>query len=353
MTGGGTGSTMRAMVLREWDGPFHLEERPIPVPSAGEVLVRVIATGAGLTLQHMRAGRLGGSVPRIMGHEIGGTIAGLGAGVQGWEIGDRVTASFNLFCGTCTWCASGREQLCANFAGFIGAARDGAFAEYVTIPSRNLVRVPDGLTLRVAGVASDALATPYHAARERARIVPGQTVAVIGAGGGLGVHMVSMARAFGARVIAVDSSAEKMEQLADLGIADELVTTTSGTSGGDLRSAAGGPIDAVIDFVSNPQTVAIALEALGTGGTLVVAGAGRDAGGSFDATDFIVAEKTITGTRNTTRAEIAQSLDLLDKGAVGVHIGMSFSLEELEQAFQAIRDNTVFGRIVIEVAEEK
>ena len=345
--------TMRAMVLHAWGGPFELEQLPVPQPTDGDVLVRVAATGAGLTLEHVRAGRLGGEVPRIMGHELGGTVAALGAGVTGWQTGDRVTASFNLYCGHCRWCSGGREQLCENFAGFLGAARDGAFAEYVTVPARNLVRVPDGLALGVAGVASDALATPYHAARERARIVPGQTVGVIGAGGGIGVHMVSMARAFGARVVAVDTSAVKMKTLADLEIADVVVTVDEGTTGADLRAAAGGPLDAVIDFVSLPDTVAMGLDALGTGGTLVIAGAGRNSGGTFVATDFISNEKSILGTRNTSRAEISASLDLLVQEKVAVYLGATFPLEKLNDAFDAIRTNAVFGRIVIDINDEE
>lgn len=343
--------TMRAMILHEWNGRLSEERRPVPVPQAGEVLVRVVACGAGLTLENVRSGRLGGTVPRIMGHEFGGVVDSVGAATAPWAPGDRVTASFNLICGRCRWCAGGRETLCENFAGFLGAATDGAFAEYVLVPAHNLVAVPDGLPLRVAGFASDAVATPYHAARERARILPGQRIAVIGAGGGVGVHMLGMARAFGARVIAVERAEHKLAALGELPEVDVVVHATDALTADALITAAGGPLDSVFDFVSNESTVALGMAALGRGGTFVVIGAGAS-GGTFLSMDMIVNEKSIIGSRNTTRAEIGDALALVADGVVPTHIGASFPLAELQDAFDAIRDNSVFGRIVIDVSDE-
>src|SRR6266699_631972 len=159
---------MRALVLEAFGGTLREEIRSVPEPDAGEVLVRVVACGAGLTLESIRLGHLGGSTPRILGHEFSGTVAVTGAGVEGWREGDPVTGSFYLFCGNCVMCASGRETLCINNKGNIGAKIDGAFAEYVVVPARNLVRIPEGVALREAGIIADAVATPYHIARERA-----------------------------------------------------------------------------------------------------------------------------------------------------------------------------------------
>ncbi|TMD26600.1 MAG: NADPH:quinone oxidoreductase, partial [Chloroflexi bacterium] len=195
---------MHAMVLEQFGGRLTATVMTVPEPGPGEVLVRVVACGAGLTLESVRLGHLGGSTPRIMGHEFSGTVAATGAGVDGWHKGDPVTGSFYLFCGNCVMCASGRETLCINNKGNIGAKIDGAFAEYVVVPACNLVSIPEGVALREAGVIADAVATSYHIARERARIVPGQRVAVIGAGGGVGIHMLQVAKAFGAFVIAVE-----------------------------------------------------------------------------------------------------------------------------------------------------
>jgi propanol-preferring alcohol dehydrogenase len=324
---------MRAMVLSRWGGELELKSRAKPQAGAGEVLVRVVACGAGLTLQHIRAGVLGGTTPVVMGHEFGGVVEAVGPGVDQWGPGQRVTASFNLFCGTCRWCASGREQLCEP-GGFIGAARDGAFADYVLVPARNLVPVPDNVDLRLAGIISDAVATPYHAARERARILPGHRVAVLGAGGGVGVHMVGMAQAFGAEVIAVERDGAKIAKLRELGLTaveanDELTSSA-------LVDAAGGEFDAVFDMVSTQATFQL----------------GYDILAGLSSIDMINKEKVVMGSRNVTRAEIAQSLELVGSGRVAVHVGATYPLERLGEAFDAIARNSVFGRIVIDVNEE-
>jgi D-arabinose 1-dehydrogenase-like Zn-dependent alcohol dehydrogenase len=340
---------MRAMVLREWGGALELETRPVPRPGPGEALVRVVACGAGLTLQHIRAGVLGGSPPVVMGHELGGVVAEAGPGVDGMLVGRRVTATFNRICGTCRWCTSGRETLCEHHGGFIGAAVDGAFAEYAVVPAMNLVLVPDAVDLRVAGIVSDAVATPYHAARERARIVPGQRVAVLGAGGGVGVHMVEVASAFGARVVAVERDGAKAERLAAMGHA---VMAGGGVGRDSLVDAAGGELDAVFDMVCTQETFALGVAALGRGGTFIVVGAHPGTLAGLSSIDMINKEKTITGSRNVTRAEIGDSLALVAEGRVAVHVGATYELEQLDQVFDAIARNAVFGRILVEVGSE-
>src|SRR5947209_8709922 len=239
---------MHAMVLEQFGGRLTATVRTVPEPGPGEVLVRVVACGAGLTLESVRLGHLGGSTPRIMGHEFSGTMAATGAGVDGWHEGDPVTGSFYLFCGNCVMCASGRETLCINNKGNIGAKIDGAFAEYVVVPARNLARIPEGVVLREAGVIADAVATPYHIARERARIVPGQRLAVIGAGGGVGIHMLQAAMALRALVIAVERDPAKLLRLQEFAV-DAIVDASPEAWQTDLVQAADGQLDVCIDFV--------------------------------------------------------------------------------------------------------
>ena len=344
---------MRAMVLEEFGGKLKLQTRPIPEPGPGEVLIHVVSCGAGLTLESIRLGHLGGSTPRIMGHEYSGTVTALGAGVEGWQQGDPVTGSFYLFCGSCVMCASGREMLCVNNKGNIGAKIDGAFAEYIVVPARNLVRIPDGVDLREAGIIADAVATPYHIARERAHIVAGQRVAVIGAGGGVGIHMLQVAKVFGAFVIAVERDAEKLHRLQDVS-PDALIDASESDWQTSLSQAAEGQLDVCIDFVGSPETTSRGLAALGRGGIFVIAGSmpnlrsDKNAVISVAPMYMVNKELSILGTRYATRAEIARSLELVRDGRVKPIIGATFPLAQAEDALEAIRQNQVFGRVLID-----
>lgn len=339
---------MQAMVLDSFGAQFREESRPIPEPGAGDALVRVHAVGAGMTLEHMRLGRLGGSTPRILGHEFSGTVVATGADVHAFTAGMLVTASFYHLCGSCTWCVSGRETLCENMRGYIGAVSDGAFAEYVVVPARNLVHIPEGVPLLTAGVIADAIATPYHVAVKRIGLLPGQRVAVIGAGGGLGVHMLGMIRAFGGVAIAVERAEEKAAELERRGLADVVFVPEGADWAASLRRAAGGEISAVVDTVVSTETVDGGVEVVGRAGTFVALGFSPGTMLTVDPARLLLEEIVVTGTRYATRAEIAQALELVSQGRIEPVVGATFPLVELNAAFDAIRGNEVFGRVVIE-----
>jgi len=341
---------MRAAVLREFGGDVTVREIGEPVPSIGDVLVAVEACGVGLTLDRARTGALGGSVPRIVGHELGGTVTALGPGVTGWKTGERVTASFYLTCGRCRFCAGGRETLCTEWRGYVGLHIDGALAEAVVLPAANLVRVPDGVGLDEAAVAADAIATPYHVLAERAPVRPGQTVAVIGAGGGVGVHMAGMARAFGARVVAVERDTAKEKRLGECGF-DVVWNPGDEPAWADaLVGALGGKVDVCVDTVGSQSTLANGLRCVGRGGTFVVVGFQPGASMSVDPTGLILDEVVVTGSRYATRAEIARTLELVAQRRVEAVIGARFDLDHAADAYRAMQRNEVFGRIIVDTA---
>jgi propanol-preferring alcohol dehydrogenase len=341
---------MRAAVLSSFGGSFELREVPDPVAAPGEVVVDIVACGAGLTLEHVRNGVMGGTPPFIMGHEFAGRISSLGEGVRGWAIGDPVTATFYLTCGQCDMCARGHETLCRNFDGWIGAARDGAFAERIAVPARNLVRVPDGVGLDIAGVVVDAVATPYHAVEARLGVRAGQRVGVIGGGGGIGVHALGVVRAFGGEAIALERDPAKLAALEAGGHADLIVDTRADGWAERLREGPAGGLDAVIDTVGTSETLSVGASLLAARGALVVLGLTAGAKLALDPFAVLLGEHAILGTRYCNRAEIAASLDLVARGRVPVVVGARFPLDEIEAAFEAIRANAVFGRILIDVS---
>ncbi|MGH8993843.1 MAG: alcohol dehydrogenase catalytic domain-containing protein [Acidimicrobiia bacterium] len=340
---------MRAAVLDRFGGEVAVRDVPGPEAGPGEVVVAVEACGVGLTLERARAGALGGATPRIVGHELGGTVAEVGPGVDDWEPGDRVTASFYLTCGLCPMCAGGRETLCTDWRGYVGVHVDGALAEYCTLPARNLVAVPPGVGLDEAAIAADAIATPYHCFTARAPLRPGQMVAVIGAGGGVGVHMAAMARAFGARVVAIERDAAKERRLRQCGF-DTVWNPgeESSWAGALLRDLDDSPVDVCVDMVASTATLANGLRLVGRAGTLVVVGFQPGAVLAPDPARLLLDEIVVTGSRYATRAEIARTLDLVAQRRVEPVIGARYTLEDTAEAYRAMQANEVFGRIVVE-----
>ncbi|GAA1845827.1 alcohol dehydrogenase AdhP [Pseudonocardia ailaonensis] len=328
---------MRAAVLSAFDSPVRLTDVPPPVAGPGEVVLDVAVCGVGLTLERARTGALGGSTPRVVGHEIGGTVAALGPGVTGWAVGDRVTTSFYLVCGRCRWCAGGRETLCDNWGGFIGVHVDGGLAEQVALPAHGLVQVPDEVALDDAAIAADAIATPYHVLTARAPVRAGRTVAVIGAGGGVGIHVAGVARAFGATVIGIETDPTKAAGLQSH--CDEVREEA-----GDLRA------DVVVDTVASRASLTAAVGAAAKGGTVVVVGFQGGVTVELDPTPLVLEEVTITGSRYASRADLMATLDLVARRRVTPVIGARFPLSDVEGAYRAVQDNAVLGRIVVDIA---
>jgi D-arabinose 1-dehydrogenase-like Zn-dependent alcohol dehydrogenase len=343
---------MKAMLLRGPNLPFELVQRPDPVAGPGEAVARVITCGSGLTIQHAKAGRRRIPFPRIIGHEIAAEIVEIGAGVSGLKIGDGVTAYFYLNCGHCRWCQSNLEPLCVNSGGQVGLNCDGGYAEYIKLPAHIFIRLPDGLDYKAhpaeVGVVTDALATPYKVL-SRARVRAGETVAVIGAGGGLGIHQLMMAKWARARVIAVDTRAAKFDACRKAG-ADEVVDASAGRVAEQLLDLTGGNgVDVVIDYVSATATLEAGAKALGRRGRLVTLGG---AGQPFQASsmDMLNKEQDLLGSRYVTRREILETLDLVARGEVFPLVSDVRPLEEAEAVHERVERGEVIGRAALRIA---
>ena len=341
---------MKAMVLRKKSEPFVLEERPDPKAGHGEAVARVIACGSGLTIHHARAGRVAINYPIIIGHEVLGEIVETGPGVQGFKSGDIVTLHGYLSCGHCRWCRVNREPLCDNLLGFVGRHVDGGYAEFIKLPARNFIHVPEGIDYKnhpaEVAVICDAIATPYKVVR-RARIAPLETVAVFGAGGGLGIHMVMMARWAHARVIAVDISAEKLGKCREVG-AEAVVDASRENVVDALRELTGGiGVDVAVDFVSSVSTLEAATESLGKGGRLVTLGGYSPQPFRASASRLLNGELEIMGSRAFTKQEIIESLDLCARGQVWPLVTETYRLEEAEKVHARLEAGSITGRAAI------
>jgi D-arabinose 1-dehydrogenase-like Zn-dependent alcohol dehydrogenase len=343
---------MKALVLKGPNAPFEMREVPDPVAGPGEAVARVFACGSGLTIQHVKAGRLPVQFPRIIGHEITGEIVQVGAGVSSLAVGDAVTAYAYLNCGHCRWCLSMLEPLCENTGGgtgMVGMSCDGGYAEYIKLPAHVFIKLPAGLDYKAhpaeIGVVTDALATPYKVLR-RAQVKAGETVAVFGAGGGVGIHQLMMAKWARAKVIAVDVAADKFDACRKAGADDVVDASTCDVAEALLELTGGRGVDVAIDYVSATSTLEAAAKALGRRGRLVTLGG---AGKSFQvsAFDMLYKEQALLGSRYVTRVEVLETFDLVARGEIWPLVSDIRPWTEAEALHARVERGEVIGRAAL------
>ena len=343
---------MKALVLKGPNAPFEMSEVPDPVAGPGEAVARVFACGWGLTIQHVKAGRLPVQFPRIIGHEITGEIVQTGAGVKSVAVGDPVTAYAYLNCGHCRWCLSNLEPLCENTGGgtgMVGMACDGGYAQYIKLPAHVFLKLPEGVDYKThpaeIGVVTDALATPYKVLG-RAQVKAGETVAVFGAGGGVGIHQLMLAQWARARVIAVDVAPDKFEACRKAG-ADEVVNASDGDVVQALLDLTHGRgVDVAIDYVSVTSTLEAAAKSLARRGRMVTLGG---AGKSFQvsAFDMLYKEQALLGSRYVTRREILETFDLVARGEIWPIVTDIRPWTEAEAIHARVERGEVIGRAAL------
>ncbi|MDP6800151.1 MAG: alcohol dehydrogenase catalytic domain-containing protein [SAR202 cluster bacterium] len=337
---------MRAMLLDEPGGPLRSAEVDIPSPGPGEALLKVRSAGVGLTLAHIREAR-GPRVkfPRIIGHEIAGGIVEVGSGVTALSKGERCLVHFYLNCWNCKWCRIGRETLCSNLRGNVGTVVDGGFAEYVALPYQNFIPIPDELDYEAAAVTADAICTPWHVMKSRTHVKPMDDVLIIGAAGGVGIHAVQMAKLFGARVIAVDISEEKLAFCRQYG-ADEVINGRAQDIVEEVsRLTDGKGVEVCADFFGSPQTAEAGINALSTAGTFVIVGVEP---GTFPFNiSRLLREQVITGNRYCSYEEMREVIRVVARGLVKPVVTKRVALEDVEEVFDTLSRQTLLGRAAI------
>lgn len=335
---------MKARRIHEWGGSLALDEIPAPIPAAGEVLLEVEACGIGLTVLNCIRGDLGhdpAGLPRIPGHEVVGRITEVGAGVDRQRIGEQVCAFFYLFCGHCRLCLAGMESLCQNLEGYLGVNRDGGYAELMTLPARNAVALPESLDPVLATAIPDAIATPVHVAR-RAGIAPGDRVAVIAAGGGVGIHMVQVAQLYGAEVAALDAVDDKLAYLRQEFGAD--VVNSSDFESVSLPPAWCGKPDIIVDLLGNAASLTWAARSLDTSGRLVLLTTFPGVEFTASPRDLVFTQGAILGSRYASRSEVALAAELVATGRVRPIVSRRVGLADVETVHDALREGTLLGR---------
>jgi D-arabinose 1-dehydrogenase-like Zn-dependent alcohol dehydrogenase len=232
-------------------------------------------------------------------------------------------------------------------------ARDGGYAEYMAVPALNLCSLPEEIPFVEASIISDAVATPLHACRVEAKVGPGDDVLVVGAGGGVGIHAVQMAKLCGGRVLAADIAREKLEMVKQLG-ADEIIDTAEVDLAKEaIRLTDGKGVDAVLDFVASSQTLEAGFESLGRAGRLVILGFRPPhvfgAEPIFRVNPLAVLNKglEIHGSRYISLAELIEAVKVVREGKIKPIVTQTFPLEEAERVHQLVQGNKITGRAAL------
>ena len=337
---------MKALLLNGPGKPFSIDTIEDPTPEKGYAVAKVLACGSGLTIQHVKAGRITVDYPRIIGHEIIGEIVEINGKTNEYKFGDPVTAFFYLTCGQCKWCNIDRETLCDNFKGYIGREIDGGYAEYIKLPIENFIKIPESINyknnLLETAVVCDAVATPLKVIK-KAKISSFDKVGVIGAGGGLGIHMLKMLKLNNIPNIGIDTKTEKFNTCNENGAEFSISPLQNDLKNKINDYTKGNYLDVVIDFVSSKSSLELGCSILGKGGRLVTLGG---SGEQFlaNSSDMLVKELELIGSRYCTKQELKESLDLFARGLINPLVSYKTDFNGAEDLHKKIEIGDVTGR---------
>jgi len=335
---------MRAAVVRAFGQPLIIEERPVPEPGPGQVVVRMEASGLCHTDIHAASGDwpVKPTVPFIPGHEGVGIVTALGQGVTSPQIGTRVAVPWlGYACGTCRYCLTGWETLCLAQQN-TGYSVDGCYAEYFTAEAAFATPVPAGIDPRVAAPLSCAGVTTYKAVKV-GNVRPGDLVLVSGIGG-LGHLALQYAKIFGGTVAAVDITDEKLQLATELG-ADIVIDARAEDPAEVLRRHGGA--DVAIGLAVDDRSFATAYAGLRRGGRLVLVALPASGALSLPVFDTVLNGTSVMGSIVGTRADLADVFSLHAAGRTTVSYETR-PLAEVNAAIEEVLHGKARGRIVLE-----
>ncbi len=340
---------MKALVL-ETPGEvpvLAVRDVPVPSPGPGDVLVKVLACGFCHHDLLVMSGRLcRGVAPRpVLGHEIAGEVVEVGPEVAHLRPGHRVVSILTDACGQCERCLSGREHRCMNGQG-VGHSAPGGFAQYVRLREFSLVPVPPSIPPERACLLACPVGVALKGVQDIGGVCSGETVLVTGAGGGLGIHAVQVARLLGARVLAVTSSPAKAEGLRRAGAHQVLPASDPSFSEVALALTGDRGVDLVVDTVGSPLFPQ-ALECLAQYGRVVVLGEVTGRPVSLNLAEMLFRDARIFAASGVSRQHVARAAELVARGDLTPVVALTLGLGEVSQAYRMASMRRLLGRAVV------
>lgn len=357
---------MKVVLFRQHGGPEVLEytDFPTPEPKAGNALIRLHASALNRVDVMVRNGWPGLKLemPHINGADGAGEIVAFGNGARellasassaqetdglSLEIGDRVVINANLGCGTCEFCLAGKDNLCRDWH-LLGETVRGTYAEYISIPIKQLYRLPTDFDYHQAAAAALVYQTAWHSLLKRGKLQSGETVLVLGAGGGVNTASVQIAKYIGVHVIVVGSTAKKLELAESIG-ADVLIDRSNEADWSKAVFLATNKrgVDVAVDNVGT--TFMQSLRALRKGGRLLTVG--NSAGPKFEIDNRYLFAKhlSIIGSTMSTLDDFKEVMDLIVIGKLKPIIDCTYSLRDAAFAQERLWNHENFGKITLDI----
>lgn len=340
--------TMTAMVMRAHGGPEVLELAQLEVPEPGprEVRVRVRA----VALNHLDIWtRRGGpafklTFPHRLGADIAGEVDAVGPGAKA-VVGTKVVVQPGLSCGTCAACLGGHDNLCRNYH-ILGESAQGGYGEYLVVPEANLAPYPERLDFAHAASVLLPFLTAWQMVVHKARVAPGETVLVQGAGSGIGVAAIQIAKLYGATVIATAGSDDKAARARALG-ADVVVNYTTADFAAECRARTGKRgVDAVIEHVGGDVFVQ-SIRAVRNGGRIVTCGATAGFHPAIDLRHIFFRQVEVLGSTMGSKADLLAVLGHVAAGKLSPVVHAVLPLAQAADAHRMLEERQAFGKVVL------
>jgi 2-desacetyl-2-hydroxyethyl bacteriochlorophyllide A dehydrogenase len=342
---------MKAVLFREHGGPDKLSYGDLPTPSIGsqEVLVRVKACA----LNHLDIWVREGNpaypmpLPHVLGSDVAGIVEQVGAQVDSVTAGQRVFVSPGISCWKCEQCLAGRDNMCRSYS-LLGAMAHGGYAEYVKVPFRNVLPITENLSFEQAAAFPLVSVTASHMLFALAGLQHGETVLIMGAGSGVGMMAIQMAKLAGARVMTTVGSDDKIPKAVILG-ADAVINHAKEKVSERVKLLTEGRgVDVVIEHIG-PEVWETALGSLAKGGRLVTCGATTGGEVKLNLRYVFSRQLTIKGSYMGTRAELVKAAELMGQGRLISVIDRTFPLQEARAAQELMLRRQFFGKILLTV----
>jgi NADPH:quinone reductase-like Zn-dependent oxidoreductase len=336
---------MKAVVLdQHGEKGARLRDFPDPVPASGESVMRVVAAGLNRVDLYVRDSGAGitQTLPLVMGVEGAGEIVAAEPG-SGLTVGMKVILYSEAFCNTCRYCLAGDQPLCETVR-ISGEHRHGTFAEYIAMPSRCFFPLPDDANLQEAGVLMTAYLTAWRMLFGKKPLRPGESLLIVGIGGGVAVACLQLARLVGARVFVTSSSDDKLQRAAALGAEGGVNYRTERVSRRILEMTRGVGADMVVDSVGEASW-GESLRSLRRGGRLITCGATTGGNPPADIQRLFIRQLEIYGSTGGSIAEFGELLQVYNRGLLRPVIDSTFPLQDIHAAFDRLAKGEQFGKI--------